>query len=384
MVISVLLYYLCMAKKKKKIIALQSFVQSLLQAKPEVRALYIASGVLLLSGILLIIWFATRSFSSPLFVDHVDDDDGVDVVEEEWCTHPRVLDGLCVDTEEERVVSVIAVMIENHTEARPQSGLARASVVYEAPVEGNYSRFLALFPIDLEIGKVGPVRSARPYFLTWAREYGTPMYMHVGGSPAALDMLRDTALYFDFNEFYRGQYFWRSTDRRAPHNTYTSSENWQAGWERYAKDSYTPTSTSWVYGEVEACTDACVSRVTVSFAPPMYQTVWTYSTSSERFIRAQAGRPHSDHDGVQIGADTLVVQYVTTRVLDGEGRLSMDTIGTGEAVVLTKGHVIEGVWKKESVGDKTRFFDMNDEEIVFTPGNIWIEVMNQVGFVEIE
>jgi len=373
-----------MTKKKKKSITLQSFVQSLMQAKPEVRALYMASGVLLLSGLLLLIWFATRSFSPPLFVDEIDEgNDGIVVVKE--CPYRRVLDGVCVGTPEERVVPVIAVMIENHTEARPQSGLARASVVYEVPVEGNYSRFLALFPMDLEIGKVGPVRSARPYFLDWVREYGTPMYMHVGGSPASLAMLRDTATYFDFNEFYRGQYFWRSTDRRAPHNTYTSSENWQAGWERYVRDDvYVQSSASWVYGEVEACTDTCVSRVTVSFAPPTYQAVWTYTTSSQQFLRAQAGRPHSDQDGVQISADTVVVQYVTTRVLDNEGRLSMDTIGTGDALVFVKGNMIEGVWKKESIDEKTRFFDMNGEEIVFSPGNIWIEVVNQIGSVEIE
>ena len=78
----------------------------------------------------------------------------------------------------------LAVMIENHADSRPQSGLSRADVVYEAVAEGGISRFLAVFYCGAAAGSakpydVGPVRSARTYFLDWASEYADyPLYLH--------------------------------------------------------------------------------------------------------------------------------------------------------------------------------------------------------------
>jgi len=98
------------------------------------------------------------------------------------CEFVRIIDGQCVDTTDEVRPKLVVVAVDNHPKARPQSGLNSARVVYEAPVEGGYTRYMALYLVDDDVGKVGPVRSARPYFLDWLSEYGKPMYMHVGGS----------------------------------------------------------------------------------------------------------------------------------------------------------------------------------------------------------
>ncbi|HRH23894.1 MAG TPA: DUF3048 domain-containing protein [Candidatus Magasanikbacteria bacterium] len=344
--------------------------------KKEITALHIASGALIVSGIALLAWFFVHAnYRTSAWTDEEFVPQEAAVV----CT-PRVIDGECVTPGHEKP-KLMAVMIENHLDARPQSGLSRAAVVYEAPVEGNYSRFMAIFPIYEEVGKVGPVRSARPYFLDWAREFGKPMYMHVGGSPDALQELRSSA-YFDFNEFSRGSYFWRSRDRYAPHNVYTSSEEWTRGWEDFGSDAFPFSEESWLYEEVVPCTTTCTTSIIASFAPPVYQAEWRYSTTTEKYTRYQLKKPHVDQDGTQISANTVVVQYVQTKVLDAELRIEMDTVGSGKAVVFTKGNKVEGTWKKTNRDSKTRFYDSSGAEIPFTPGKIWIEAVNQVGDAE--
>lgn len=342
----------------------------------EIKLLYIASAVITVLGVVLLVWFVFHSSyrSTVSLVDESFVPDESSVVCE-----PRVLDGRCVDLEEQEY-ELYAVMIENHRDARPQSGLARASVVYEAPVEANFSRFMALYTSQQDVPKIGPVRSARSYFLDWVSEYGTPLYAHVGGSPAALAALKSSR-YFDFNEFYRGSYFWRSTDRYAPHNVYTSTELLKKGFEEYGTTSTLFVSSTWLYGSVPVCDDACVITITISFSPPVYEAVWVYSSSTEKYTRFQMGKPHADQDGTVITADTIVVQQVESRVLDEVGRLDITTVGEGGAHVFTKGRLVTGTWVKNSRESKTRFYDMDGKEIPFTPGTIWIEVVNGRGTV---
>ncbi len=334
---------------------------------------------MVVSGIALFAWFLVQAnYRSSHFVDA--EDTSLNVPAE--CTTRRFFDGVCVPSDADTNPRLVAVMIENHFDARPQSGLSRAAVVYEAPVEGNYSRFMAVFPIDEEVEKAGPVRSARPYFLDWAREFGKPMYMHVGGSPDALSRLVGED-YFDFNEFSRGSYFWRSRDRYAPHNVYTSSEEWSRGWEDFGTSIVSSSEETWLYDDsLPPCATTCITSIIASFAPPVYEAEWRYSTTTEKYTRYQLNKPHVDQDGTQISANTVVVQYVQTRVLDAELRIEMDTIGSGKAVVFTKGNKVEGTWKKTNRDSKTRFYDSSGAEIPFTPGKIWIEVVNQVGSIE--
>ena len=147
---------------------------------------YLLSGLVLLVTVILGGWFGFNWWqgrpSSEINLVNIEKQNSTEI----GCKFRRVLDGVCVETEEQVNPRLVAVMIENHPDSRPQSGLYQASVVYEAPVEGNYSRFLAIFPSGVEVKKAGPVRSVRPYYLDWVREYGDPLYMHVGGSPEAL------------------------------------------------------------------------------------------------------------------------------------------------------------------------------------------------------
>ncbi len=341
------------------------------------KTLYILSGVVLSVAGVMAAWFGYQyvkarpqpneeAVLAAATVDQSDDE----------CEFRRILDGVCVETLEQVSRPVVGVMIENHFEARPLSGVADAAVVYEAPVEGNIPRFLALFPLDGEVKKVGPVRSARPYYLDWLSEYGTAMYMHVGGSPEALDGIASYGL-FDMNEFSRGWYFWRSEDRYAPHNTYTSSELWQQAWEKYTPENATSTFDAWKFGDAvqEPCDSSCANQVALTFLRGTYEPKWKHNTSTGQYERYEYGEKYVEQDGDAVVADTVIVQWAEAQVLDAIGRQRITTIDSGKVAVFRDGVVIEGEWKKESRTGRTRWFDANGDEVSLRPGKIWVEVM---------
>ena len=92
-------------------------------------------------------------------------------------------------------------------------------------------------------------------------------------------------------------------------------------------------------------------------------------------------KPHTDYDGTPIVADNVIVQKITSQVLDNVGRLAIDTIGTGEVIIFQNGNMITGTWKKGDRESRTRFYDSLGEEIKLNPGKIWIEVVNPRGDV---
>jgi len=306
-----------------------------------------------------------------------------DTARAEACRYRRALDGRCVAALAETAEPVVAVMIENHPEARPLSGLAQAAVVYEAPVEANITRFLAIYPLNQPVSKAGPVRSARPYYLDWVEEYGQPLYMHVGGSPAALDGVRERGI-LSINEFYRDWYFWRGRERRAPHNTYTSRDLWERAYNDYGQGAAVLSSSTWQFTDEPACEADCVRTVTASFLPPVYEAIWEYSTTTGRYARYQAGEPHRDEDGTAIMADTVIVERVTKRVLDSTGRLELGTMGGGEALIFRDGRLRAGRWSKTEPGKRTEWLDESGQPIPLRAGVIWVEVVPSDGRVNYE
>lgn len=351
------------------------------------RMLYFLAALIGCVSVVLLFWFLFGQF---LFESH----EGSSLVdpnpnEEERensiipeCEHMRLLDGVCVQSEQATKGRYIAIMVENHFEANPLSGIADASVVYEAPVEGHIPRLLAIYPIDTDVPQVGPVRSARPYYLDWVSEYGDALYMHVGGSPEALEKIWAFGL-FDMNEFSRGWYYWRATDRYAPHNAYTSSKLWRDANERYGKEFSNGASAWWSFRLMDPCQEDCVSRIDIEQSVGGYDVAWLYTSSTRQYMRTQFGRSHADTDGTRYIADTILLQRVHAEVVDEVGRLHIDTIGEGDGYVFRDGYAIQATWKKEGRSDKTRWFDMDGKEIALKPGKIWVQVVSEFGSVHV-
>ena len=296
------------------------------------------------------------------------------------CEFTHFATGVCVDSQEQVSDGLVAVIIENHKDAQPLSGITKADIVYEAPAEGGIPRFLALFRSGLEVDKVGPIRSARPYFLDWLAEYGDPLFFHVGGSPKALERIVQEGVR-DMDEFSRGWYFWRSRDRYAPHNTYTSSKLWSKAKERYGNGKVSQES-KWDFKPVSVCEEGCVTMIDIDY---FYKHQWWYKAESNMYVRRQFRRPHTDLLGEQIVASTVVIQYVDVDVIDNVGRLRLGTLGTGRALVFQGGHVFEGVWKKDSYQEQTQWLETNGNTIPINPGHVWVEIIpNHAGEVRFE
>lgn len=279
----------------------------------------------------------------------------------------RWLDGVLV-VPEKALAFPVAVVIDNDILARPQAGLGRASLVYEAPVEGGMTRYLAVFPADADLSAVGPVRSARPYFVAWASELNA-LFIHCGGSPEALTQIKSASL-FDLNEFFNSNYFWRenSDTRSAPHNVLTSGDNWRSYLNN--RGLVEKTVDAWLF-KIEAEHASSSQDISVSFSSN-FQALWRYESSTNEYLRFFNGTESKD-EADKIKAKNVIVHYLDSQVLDKSGRLHLDMTGTGQALMCIDGVCLTGKWKKQG-NDRTRYYYENEEEIKLNPGITWIEV----------
>lgn len=290
----------------------------------------------------------------------------------------RIIDGVRVPLAQANFFPV-GVVIENLVSARPQAGLDRANLVYEALAEGGITRFLAIYASGEEIEKIGPVRSARSYFLDWAKELDL-LYVHVGGSP---DALRNITAYQvkDLNQFFNSGYFWRDQERLkkgipSEHTLYTSSELMA----RALRDTKAPLIgdyEGWSFVDDPPLADrpSEEKKVTINFSTFRYKVDYLYDRQTNTYERRQGEEPHLMENGTGIRVKNIAVQYVPTRLADAEGRLSMTTIGEGPAVVFRNGEVMNATWKKSSRDDRTMFFDDDGRELIFVSGTTWIEIV---------
>lgn len=286
------------------------------------------------------------------------------------------LDGAAVKSKADVPVQVIGIMIDNHPDARPQSGVSKAKIVYEAPVEGGLTRYLAIFDSRQVVAEVGPVRSARAYFLDWLQEYGKGLYMHSGGSPEALVAIKEKNI-FDANEFFWGEYYRRSRDRQAPHNLYTNTENWQKIVSRYGNTSTLFTADkAWKYSKLVGQTIGKKGGLKIPFSDD-YSVNWIYDVKALNYSRSLNGVKEIDKDGTAVTARNILVQITNVQDIanDDKGRQAITTVGSGDAMILKKGAVIYGTWKKSSFAGRTRFYDGGGREVVLVPGNTWVEVV---------
>ena len=291
------------------------------------------------------------------------------------------LDGRVVKNSDSSAPQVVAVMVDNFPDAKPQSGLSKAKIVYEVPMEGELTRFMAIYESNQDVSKVGPVRSARPYFLDWLQEYGQALYMHSGGSPVALKLIKSRNIN-DANEFYWGGYYWREEGRAAPHNLYTASKNWQEIINRKNINDGFYSTNSWKYARVvgKAAAGKINKEINILF-DNNYIVAWKYDAKKLDYVRYVNGEKDLDN-GSEIRARNILTQTVGVKVLDSEGRKEITTIGNGEAKILRKGKLFSGTWEKKTLSGRTRFY-VDKKEVVLLPGITWVEVVSKNTKIEI-
>ncbi|MDP3899773.1 MAG: DUF3048 domain-containing protein [bacterium] len=283
----------------------------------------------------------------------------------------RQLDGVYVEPEQADNFPR-AVMIDNDPRARPQGGLAAANLVYEARAESNITRYLAVFSELSDIEKIGPVRSARPYFLDWSQGIGA-LYVHVGGSQQALKKIQ-TERILDIDEYYNENFFWRADDKSAPHNVYTSAELMNEYLQLLSVDK--PRYSSWLYkDDLEFDSRSEAQQIEIDYGVFNFNVVWVYNKESNSYTRQQAGIIYKDLDEKTVEAKNIIIMSVESEVIDSELRREMATIGNGRAVYCFDGACHDGVWRKANSKEREKIYDINNVEVKFNAGTTWIQVV---------
>jgi hypothetical protein len=268
----------------------------------------------------------------------------------------------------------LAVKVDNYPDARPQSGLDKADIVFEEPVEGGITRYVAIFQCQ-QAPLVGPIRSARNIDIGILGQFGQPLLVSVGGIQPVLDNIAASPIK-EFDLRTNGSIVQNLPDRYAPYDTYSST---QSMWLLDPSDtaapapvfSYSPSPTS----------GSPVQSFSIAFSTGL--VVWTYDPQSGQFLRSYGTMPDKLADGIQNSASNVIVQYVSLTYgpwlendvggLEVQANLYQDA--SGQAEVFRNGVQINGTWQRNSLGEPTQYLTSIGTPIAMAPGPTWVELV---------
>ena len=291
-------------------------------------------------------------------------------------TAPSRLTGMVVSIPDSEL-PVTAIMVENSPDARPQSGLKDAGVVYEAVAEGGITRFLTLFQ-EAQPDYIGPVRSVRPYYLDWLVPFDAPV-AHVGGSGEALAQIRAEGIK-DLDYGTNSNYYQRINSRYAPHNVYTSRA--QMLELQKSKGWTTSKFTGWTRKEDKPAATPNAKAIDFAISGFLYNPHYDYDATTNTYKRSQAGKPHVDEkSGLQI-SPKVVIAIVIPRGIHPDGVHTVyGTTGSGKAYFFQDGTVTEGIWEKKDRKSEMRFGDVKGSPLAINKGNTWVSTVSDAGAV---
>ena len=264
--------------------------------------------------------------------------------------------------------AVTGIMIENSPDARPQSGLKNSGVVFEAIAEGGITRFLALYQ-EQKPQLIGPVRSVRMYFVDWLAAFNASV-AHVGGSAAALTEVRN-GNYRDIDQFFNGSYYWRATDRYAPHNVYSSFAKLDA--LNTAKGYTTSSFTGFTRKDSTASATPNATTIDMAISGPLYNSHYVYNTTTNTYDRSEGGAPHLDREDGQISPRVVIALKVDeSTVMEDGWRQDIQAIGSGVAYIFQDGTVQQVTWKKVSKTAQITFTNDAGADVPLARGQTWI------------
>ena len=293
---------------------------------------------------------------------------------EEQFDHVYPLTG--VGTNDDIENRTIGVMVNNHAEARPQSGLSQADVVFEILAEARITRLLALYQSEVpEV--VGPVRSAREYYFTLANNYGA-LYVYHGAADFVNDMIRNRGIEYLDGAVYDndGTLFKRESFRKAPHNSYVFLN---AAYERAEEKGYEITQSQdplpfLTEDEGSDITGDAASHAEVVYADkPMNIVEYEYEPATEKYIRYSDREKTVELDTEEeIKLDNVFIVETRHETIDDQGRRAVDLETGGNAYLLQKGKIQEVQWENR----EGRIVPVKDGEVLgFVPGKTWVNVI---------
>lgn len=318
----------------------------------------------------------------------------------------------------------VTAMVENHLDARPLSGLSKADVVYEAVAEGGITRFLSVFycAAAAQDFEVAVIRSARVYFINWAAEYGDkPLFLHWGGAnnicnncPGgvkpkgqvdprvdAFKMLTqlgwrngqygndlDGQSNFGYPALFRLQDRLKKGEQTPDEHTptakmdllYEQAKERGYGYKDEDGNAWDENFVKWSFADDKPLDSPRATQISFEFwsNKPDYDVIWNYDRTTNQYSRVNGGNRFTDFyfDNAPIEAKNVIVQFVKEEgPVDKEGHMFYTTIGSGKALIFQNGDVIEATWEKDSLTERTRFFDTSGREVSLVRGVVWIEAV---------
>jgi hypothetical protein len=274
----------------------------------------------------------------------------------------------------------LAVKVENISDARPQAGLNDADIVYEEPVEGGITRFLAVYQCE-DARRIGPIRSARLVDADILRQLGSPIFAFAGGVSQVVSAVEESGAvplpYTGPSDFFE-----EDPNRSKPHHVFSSTS------VLYEGANGGPPEPIFSFDEDRPTSEKRARLVHLDFSP-FANVFWKFSPKKRVWLRSHDEEPHTLEDGSQVSAVNVIVQVVKVRpseILDAAGNPSpeIDAVGSGKAFVFRNGRVIEGRWVRETQDDNTEFLDARGETIPLAPGLTWVELFPSDRPIEIE
>lgn len=275
----------------------------------------------------------------------------------------------------------VAVMLGNNTSGAPQSGIANAGVIYEAPVEGDITRLMAIFEDYDSLEKIGSVRSCRDYYIFYANEFDA-VFSHYGQAAYALPYLEQHTIDNLNGLTLGGTAYFRTSDRKPPHNAYTNFEHQQngiasQGYRQEYKEEY---QGHYVFAQegTETLLESGQSANVVRLDNFQDNHPWfEYDESTKEYKRFQFGDVHTDElTGEQLTCDNIILQYSAYKPYDANGYLNIDVMSGGKGKFITRGKAVDIRWEKDSPWGITHYYDANEQEIQLNPGTTWVEIVH--------
>ena len=270
----------------------------------------------------------------------------------------------------------LCIMINNIVDAMPQSGISQADITYEMLVEGGITRYMCVFKDYSNLEKLGPVRSARHYYVQMANMLGG-IYAHVGWSVYAESWIKDTGLN-NLNGLYDSTTFYRDESRVAPHNCYTNSEKLKEGIAAagYSTEYLGEKSKAFAFNVEDTALGSGQTANKVTTAYNDSSTRWyEYNADEKLYYRFQYGTEQiDDQTNEQLRYKNLIVMFVQYTDL-GDGLQNIDWDKTGTGYYITDGEYEAISWRKDN--GVVKYYTADGKQLKMNPGKTFVTVFGE-------
>lgn len=273
----------------------------------------------------------------------------------------------------------VAIMLNNSKGGVPQNGLSNASVIYEATMEGSETRLMGIFEDYEQAGRIGSVRSCRPYFVYFAQEFNA-IYCHFGQAWVA-DELLNSGVIDNVSGLKSGSAaYYRSSDRKAPHNVFTDYQRIQETAAKLGYNMLYPdgSKSHYLFADDQTVSEYPQGQSAVYVKPgfPVNKPYFLYHPEDGLYYRFQYGKEQIDEcNGQQAAVRNIILQYCESSIYDGSEYVNFTISGCGRGMFITNGMAIPITWQKDSEYGVTKYYDEQGHEILLNQGKTWVCVM---------